>query len=108
MAGQNVCFGCGKLGHKIYEYPIRNPQSTLRPKHQGRVFTIDIEEAEKSEDLFQGACEVNGKVLTVLYDSSASHFFISHNCIYALQLHVSELPYDLLVSTPTNKPIKTS
>ena len=78
-----------------------------RPQCQGRAFTMDAEEAKKSEDLIQGVCEVNGKTLTVLYDLGASHFFISHSCVTALQLPISAIPYDLLVSTPTNKPIKT-
>ena len=69
---------------------------------------MDEEEVEKSDDLFQGACEVSGKTLTVLYDSGASHSFISHSCVTTLQMPIFELPYDLLVSTPTNKPIKTS
>ena len=66
---------------------------------------MDVDEIEKSGDLIQGACEVNGKTLTVLYDSSASHSFISHSCVTALQIPISELPYDLSVSTPTNEPI---
>ena len=36
---------------KTYECPARNPQSAYRPQHQGKVFTMDVEEAEKSEDL---------------------------------------------------------
>ena len=69
---------------------------------------MDAMEAKKFEDLIQGAYEVNGKTLTVLYDSGATHSFISRSCVTALQLPISKLPYDLLVSTPTNKPIKTS
>ena len=69
---------------------------------------MDVEEVKKSEDLIQGMCEVNGKTLTILYDLGASYSFISHICVTALQLSISELPYDLLVFTPTNKPIKTS
>ena len=68
---------------------------------------MDVEEAERSEDLIQGACEVSSKTLTVLYDSGASHSFISYSCVTTLQLPISELPYDLLVTTPTNKLIKT-
>ena len=108
LTGQNVCFGCGKPGHKIYECPIKNPQSAPRPQRRGKVFTIDVKEVGKSADLIQGACKVNGKVLTVLYDSGTSHSFISHDCMSVLQLPISKLHYDLLVSTPTNKPIKTS
>ena len=69
---------------------------------------MDAKEVKKSKDLVQGACEVNFKVLIVLYDSGVSHSFISRNCMSALQFPISELPYDLLVSTPTNESIKTS
>ena len=51
---------------------------------------------------------MSDKTLLVLCDSSAIHSFISSNCVTILQLPISELPYDLLVSTPTNKPIRPS
>ena len=51
---------------------------------------------------------MKGKTLTVLYDLGASHSFIAHSCVTALQIPISELPYDLLVSTPMNEPIRTS
>ena len=84
LVGQNVCFGCGKPSHKIYECLAKNPQSTLRPQRQGRVFIMDVEEAKNSKNLIQDACEVNNKTLTVLYDSGATHSFISHNCATVL------------------------
>ena len=69
---------------------------------------MDAKDAKESKDLIQVAYEVNGKTMTVLYNLGASHSFISHRCVSTLQLPVSELPYDLLVSIPINKPIKTS
>ena len=51
---------------------------------------------------------MNGRTLTVLYDLSETCSFISLDCVAKLQLPISELPYDLLVSTPTNKPVRTS
>ena len=51
---------------------------------------------------------MNGKTLIVLYDSGATLSFISLDCVTKLQSHVFELPYDLLVSTPINKLIRTS
>lgn len=51
---------------------------------------------------------MNSKALTVLYDSSATYSFISLDCVNKLQLPVSQLPYDLLVSTPTDRPIRAS
>ena len=69
---------------------------------------MDTQEASQSKDLIQGKCDVNGRTLTVLYDSGAMHSFISQNGVTTLQLSVSELSYDLLVSSPINKPIRTS
>ena len=51
---------------------------------------------------------MNGKTLTILYDSSVTYSFISLDCVTKLQLPVSELPYDFQVSTHINKPVRTS
>ena len=69
---------------------------------------MDAEEVAESKDLIPSICQVNGRTLTVLYDSGAIYLFVSCNCVTTLQLSISELPYDLLVFTPTNKPIRTS
>ena len=69
---------------------------------------MDAKEASQSKDLIQGKCKVSGRTLTVLYDSSATHSFVSRNYVTTLQLPISELPYNLQVSTPTNKLIRTS
>ena len=42
----------------------------------------------------------------MLYDSSATHFFISHDCVDRLGF-VSKLPYMLIVSTLAGKLVKT-
>ena len=68
---------------------------------------MNVEEAQ-SEDLIRGKCEVNGRTLTILYDSGATHSFIFCDYVTTLQLPIFELPYDLLVSTPMNKLIRTS
>ena len=65
-------------------------------------------EITESKDLIQGKCEVDGRTLTVLYDSDATHSFISHHYENRLKLPVYKLPYVSLVSTPTNKLVKTN
>ena len=69
---------------------------------------MEVEEAAQSEDLTQCMCQVNGRTLTVLYDSGSTHSFISRSCVTTVQLTIPKLPYDFLISTPTNKPIRTS
>ena len=51
---------------------------------------------------------MNGNTLTMLYDSDATHSFISFNCVNRLKLPISELPYDLFVYNPASKPIRTT
>ena len=43
----------------------------------------------------------------MLYDSGATHSFISHDCIDRFGLSVSELLYMLIVSTFVGKLVKT-
>nr|KYP34847.1 hypothetical protein KK1_044140 [Cajanus cajan] len=59
--------------------------------------------AVQNNDLIQGKCFIKGKTLNVLYDSGATHSFISNDCVQHLQLPISSLENNLIVSTPTNK-----
>ena len=72
------------------------------------LFTLNAEEMTKSKDLIQGKCKVNSGTLVVLYNSSATHSFISHECVDRLRLSMSKLPYVLIVSTTTDKIVKTN
>ena len=77
----------------IKECTIKLSPPANKPQHQGRVFALNAEEVTQSDDLIQGKCEVNNRALTVLYDSSATHSFISHNCVDSLGLPMYEQPY---------------
>jgi len=113
-------FNCGNLGHYrnqckelIKEQGSggsinRRKNKFGRPKTTRRVFTMNDTEAVQSEDLIQGKCIINGHLVNVLYDSGSTHSFISHEYVKHLKLPISLLPYDLIVSTPTNVPITTS
>nr|KYP38454.1 hypothetical protein KK1_040312 [Cajanus cajan] len=53
-------------------------------------------------------CFINGTPLIVLYDSGATHSFISHACVSKLKLPVSSLSFELIVETPTSGSVSTS
>ena len=91
----------------IKDCTIKLLPPTNKLQHQGRVFTLNIKEATQSDDLIQGKCKVNGKTLTVVYDSSATHSFISHDCVNRWEFPMSELPYMLIVSTLIRRLVKT-
>lgn len=84
-----------------------NNARAARPTSRGRVYTLSRVEASESDDLIMGNCDIDGNLLTVLFDSGATHSFISEDCVRRLNMLVSSLSFDLIVSTPTAKPIKS-
>ena len=78
-----------------------NNTSGGRPKIPSRVFAMSGSEVAASDDLIQGKCLIADKLLDVLYDSGATHSLLSHACVERLGLCTTELPYDMVVSTPT-------
>ena len=85
-----------------------DPRPTSSTWSYIRVFTLNDTEASKSKDLIQGKCFINGIPLLVLFDSGATHSFISYLCVGKLKLFVSSLNKDLVVETPTSASVLTS
>jgi len=59
-------------------------------------------EVAENHDRIQGMCFIKGKTLNVLYDSHATHLFISNYCVQHLNMSTCFLKASLVVSTPTN------
>jgi len=120
LAGTQRCHGCGKTGHLIKDCPSsigtmpRPPTQTRqgrggsRPQALGRVYAMTRTEATGSCNLVVGCCVIAGKPQCVLYDSRATHSFVSESCVQELGLLVSELQFDLVVSMPASGLVKTS
>ncbi|XP_015950377.2 uncharacterized protein LOC107475260 [Arachis duranensis] len=80
----------------------------MRFQQQGRVFAMTADDAMQSDALIQGQCYVKNRFLTVLYDSGASHSFISLIVAREVGLDFSELKFDLIVHTPASQNALTS
>ena len=65
-------------------------------------------EVAENHDRIQGMCFIKGKTLNVLYDSHATHLFISNYCVQHLNMLISFLKTSLVVSTPTNDSVITN
>ena len=109
-------FNCRQKGHIQRDCPYPKKEQncgglndqTGHPKATGRVFTLNGAEASKSKDLIQGKCFISGIPLLVLFDSGATHSFISCSCVEKLKLSVSSSNKDLVVETPTSGSMLTS
>jgi len=65
-------------------------------------------EDDRSGNLIFGSCVIAGRSLRVLYDSGATHSFVSKSIVVELGLLVRGLQYDLMVSTPASGLVRTS
>ena len=65
-------------------------------------------EATGSGNLVMGCCLIAGVSCCVLYDSGATHSFVSNACVERLGLLVCELQCELVVSTPASGLVRTS
>jgi hypothetical protein len=64
------------------------------------VYAVTGREAVETEGLTQRTGEIAGNTLTVVFDSGATHSFVSQTCAERLNLSVSPLMVELMVSTP--------
>ncbi|XP_015944587.1 uncharacterized protein LOC107469719 [Arachis duranensis] len=94
------CFNCGLPCHIARDCTHgRNPNAG-QSQHQGRVFAVNANDASKADPLMRGICLIGDKFLIALYDTGASHSFISFAKVEELGLKVLELAFDLHVHTP--------
>ncbi|XP_052725916.1 uncharacterized protein LOC128194373 [Vigna angularis] len=121
LVGGKYCNRCRRNGHLESECNMggravmrlpnagRNQQGRGgRAQAVGRVYAITGSEAASSGTLIIGTCLVHGKQCCVLFDSGATHSFISKACVDKLGIAESEMQFDLVVSTPAAGEIRTS
>jgi hypothetical protein len=103
------CFKCGMSGHLARHCPTK-PSATgtgsqLQPKGQqnytyGKVNHLYTEEAQQAQDVVLGMFLAGSHPATVLFDSGASHSFISSSFVVRHQLPITIMKQTMLVSSP--------
>ncbi|XP_027913811.1 uncharacterized protein LOC114173541 [Vigna unguiculata] len=102
------CFICDKPGHfanNCYEKkslgtkkPAASPAE--RARAAGRVFALTTTEATQLGNLILEPCVLFGNVVLVLFDSGATHSFISNVCMGRLKLVTHDLDVSCLFQLP--------
>ncbi|XP_027903619.1 uncharacterized protein LOC114163513 [Vigna unguiculata] len=124
MEGYCRCNNCGKEGHFGKDCPtlaraVARPPVQASHQHQrrdrgnrpqatGRVYAMTRAEATGLGNIVMGRCMIAGESLCVLFDSGATHSFVSFAYVERLGLTVRELQCELAVSTPTSGLVRTS
>ena len=72
------------------------------------MFALSGAEANQASDPVQGTLLLNTQPCNVLFDSGATHSFISFECVNRLNLPLSDSPYCFRIETSTNFPVLTS
>nr|AAL77161.1 Putative polyprotein [Oryza sativa Japonica Group] len=100
------CFNCGELGHFADKCP--KPRRAGPRFIQARVNHASAEEAQTAPEVVLGTFPVNSIPATVLFDSGATHSFISKKFVGMYGLRKEELSTPMRVHTPGNSSTSVS
>ncbi|XP_073049531.1 uncharacterized protein [Primulina eburnea] len=107
-----TCFKCGKVGHRIKDFPDNKekgvgPSKQHKNKTNARVYAITQEEADNTNEVVAGTILLNKMPAYTLFDFGATHSFVSRRFAKKLKLEHDILNEPLRVATPASKAIET-
>jgi hypothetical protein len=104
-----ACFKCGLTCHFAWQCPTRPtaPRVGNQVKQQGqqnfmheRVNHMTSDEAQQPQDVVLGMFLTSSHLATILFDSGASHSFISSSFVMKHSLPTATMKHTMLVSSP--------
>jgi hypothetical protein len=110
---RHIYFNCGRSGHFAREctapkknatqghvtHPPRGLQKVAIVK-TGRVNYTAMEDIPEGEQVLAGTFSLNGYPVVILFDSGATHDFITKACTQRCQLSIHHIDTPYLISTP--------
>jgi hypothetical protein len=107
--GISKCFECGMMSHFAKKCPNKQSVSAIgtqsRPQAQqnymyNKVNHVTSEEAQQAQDVILGMFLASSHPATILFDSGASHSFISSSFAAKYNLPIATMKHTMLVSSP--------
>jgi hypothetical protein len=104
-----ACSKCGLTGHFVWQCPTRSTttgaENQAKPQGQqnfmhGRVNHMTSEEAQQAPDIVLGMFLASSHPATILFDSRASHLFISSSFMVKHSMTIATMKHTMLVSSP--------
>jgi predicted aspartyl protease len=111
-ASGHICFNCGRSGHVAQE--CTTPKGSVTQGHvshsprgplkvaiakTGRINYTAMEDIPEGEQILTGMFSLNGYPAIVMFDSGATHDFISKACIQKSQLAIQHMSTPYLIKT---------
>nr|GEY74446.1 reverse transcriptase domain-containing protein [Tanacetum cinerariifolium] len=98
----SACFSYGLTGHMAKDCPKNNmgKGNDKRPDVKGKVYSLTRDQAANSSGTVTGTLFMNGRVVFVLFDTSATHSVISVSLSKYINVPSTLLNYTLSILTP--------
>jgi len=99
-SGNIRCYNCGKEGHMSFNYPEKSNNNSRHFSKHGNVNYVSTAAAQKAPEVMLGTFRINSNSATVLFDSGASHTFISQTFVRTHSIPLLALQDPILVNSP--------
>ena len=107
MKGKNVCYRCWQPGHMAFNCPVGKGTKVATPgkppARNARAFALDRHDAANDSGNIAGMISISDMPVLTLFDTGASHSFISATLCSKLKLTKEKLSDALEVSIPLGR-----